>query len=73
MKTQREKWVRTIKRERVSAIIRTNDQALAAEAMQAAVDGGFKLIEFAKRDPELANLRGEARFNHLITNAGDTF
>lgn len=71
MKTQREKWVRTIKRERVSAIIRTNDQALAAEAMQAAVDGGFKMIEFTLTTPGALELVNSfSKRDGLLVGAG---
>ena len=40
-----------IARERVSAIIRTDNQALAADAMRAALDGGFRLAEFTLTTP----------------------
>jgi len=36
---------------RVSAIIRTHDQQLAGDAMQAAVDGGIRLVEFTLTTP----------------------
>jgi len=71
MDTQRERWVRAIKRERVSAIIRTKDQALAAEAMQAAVDGGFKLIEFTLTTPGALELVKEfSQRDGLLVGAG---
>lgn len=38
-------------RERASAILRTHDQQLAAEAMDAAVRGGFRVIEFTMTVP----------------------
>lgn len=41
----------TIEREKVSAIIRTQDQSLARDAMQAAVEGGFRLVEFTLTTP----------------------
>lgn len=49
--TQRERLAATILHERVSAIIRTRDQRLAHEAMDAAVAGGFRLIEFTLTTP----------------------
>ena len=38
-------------RRRVSAIIRTDDQQLAADAMAAAVAGGFRIVEFTLTTP----------------------
>ena len=35
-----------IRTERVSAIIRTEDKSLASDAMAAAIDGGFRMVEF---------------------------
>ena len=48
---RREEAVERIIVERVSAIIRTNDQALAADAMSAAVAGGFRIVEFTLTTP----------------------
>jgi len=48
MRTQ---TLQEITRHRVSAIIRTSDQQQAADAMNAAVDGGFKLVEFTLTTP----------------------
>jgi Entner-Doudoroff aldolase len=42
--------------ERASAILRTNDQRLAAEAMEAAVRGGFRVIEFTMTVPGVLEL-----------------
>ena len=71
MDTQREQSVRTIKRERVSAIIRTKDQALADEAMQAVVDGGFKLIEFTLTTPGALELVNSfSKRDGLLVGAG---
>ena len=36
---------------RISAIIRTDDQQLAADAMAAAVAGGFRIVEFTLTTP----------------------
>lgn len=47
----RQAIVASIEAARVSAIIRTNDQALAQSAMEAAVRGGFRLIEFTLTTP----------------------
>lgn len=48
---RRDAAVAMIERERVSAIIRTKDQALAHDAMQAAVAGGFRIVEFTLTTP----------------------
>jgi len=49
--TQRHVVAAAIERERVSAIIRTQDQDLAARAMEAAVAGGFRIVEFTLTTP----------------------
>ena len=60
--TRREEAVERIIAERVSAIIRTNDQALAADAMSAAVAGGFRVIEFRlRRQEKIGALRHTTR------------
>lgn len=43
--------LRAFEQHRVSAIIRTQDQGLAGEAMRAAVDGGFRIVEFTLTTP----------------------
>lgn len=48
---RRKQIAAVIQDQRVSAIIRTQDQRLAAEAMEAAVRGGFTLIEFTLTTP----------------------
>ena len=56
---------------RVSAIIRTEDRALAADAMRAAVAGGFRNIEFTLTTPGALDLIAEfAREDHLVVGAG---
>ena len=40
-----------IESRKISAIIRTDDQKLAADAMSAAVDGGFRIVEFTLTTP----------------------
>ena len=49
--SQREQVVSRIECARVAAIIRTSDRQLAAEAMEAAVDGGVKVAEFTLTTP----------------------
>ncbi len=48
---RRQGVVTRIERERISAIIRTKDQSLASDAMEAAVEGGFRMIEFTLTTP----------------------
>jgi Entner-Doudoroff aldolase len=60
-----------ILRRRVSAIIRTNDQELAAEAMRAAVGGGFRVVEFTLTTPGALELIAEfAAEADLLVGAG---
>ncbi|TPV93071.1 MAG: 2-dehydro-3-deoxyphosphogluconate aldolase [Myxococcales bacterium FL481] len=46
-----ESFVDAFKQARASAIVRTNDQRVAADAMEAAVRGGFRMIEFTLTIP----------------------
>jgi 2-dehydro-3-deoxyphosphogluconate aldolase/(4S)-4-hydroxy-2-oxoglutarate aldolase len=63
--------VAAIQRERISAIIRTPDQRLAAEAMRAAVEGGFRIVEFTFTIPGATELIAEfARRSDLLVGAG---
>lgn len=56
---------------RVSAIIRTADAELARQAMQAAVDGGFRMIEFTLTTPDAFDLIGEfSKDERLLVGAG---
>ena len=60
-----------IQSERVSAIIRTKDKSLASDAMQAAVDGGFKMVEFTLTTPGALELVAEyAGKPGLLVGAG---
>ncbi len=57
--------------ERVSAIIRSADQHIAQQAMQAAVDGGFKLVEFTLTTPGAFELIEQfAKQPQLMVGAG---
>ncbi len=49
--SRREQTVAAIQHARLSAIIRTKDQTLADQAMRAAVDGGFRVLEFTLTTP----------------------
>lgn len=63
--------VSRIQRERISAIIRTKDQSLAADAMQAAVDGGFRMIEFTLTTPGALELVNSfSKREDLLVGAG---
>lgn len=67
----RERFVNEIITRRASAIIRTADQQLAADAMRAAVAGGFTLIEFTLTTPGAFELIADfARDARLLVGAG---
>ena len=56
---------------KISAIIRTDIQKIAEQAMQAAVDGGFRVVEFTLTTPVSLNLITQFRENDdLIVGAG---
>ena len=56
---------------KISAIIRTDNQKIAEQAMQAAVDGGFRVVEFTLTTPGALNLITQFRENDdLIVGAG---
>ena len=56
---------------RVSAIVRTKDQRLAGDAMRAAVEGGFRLGEFALTTPGALELISDfAKKPDLLVGAG---
>jgi len=56
---------------KISAIIRTDDHNVAEQAMQAAVDGGFRVVEFTLTTPGSLNLITQFRENDdLIVGAG---
>lgn len=61
----------TIQQVRVSAIIRTQDQNLAFEAMTAAVSGGFVMIEFTLTTPGALELIAQfSQQANLLVGAG---
>ena len=67
----RQSALAAIERLRISAIIRTTDECLARDAMAAAVDGGFRMIEFTLTTPNALNLVKEfSRSSDLIVGAG---
>jgi len=63
--------VAAIQDQRISAIIRTNDQTLAFGAMEAAVAGGFRMVEFTLTTPGALELIKEfSRRKDLLVGAG---
>jgi Entner-Doudoroff aldolase len=64
-------FVERFGREKASAILRTNDQDKAAEAMEAAVRGGFTIIEFTLTIPGVFDLVREfSRRTELVVGTG---
>ena len=58
-------------KKKISAIIRTDDQKVAEQAMLAAVVGGFRILEFTLTTPGALNLITQFRENEdLIVGAG---
>ena len=56
---------------KISAIIRAENQKVAEQAMQAAVDGGFRVVEFTLTTPGALNPIAQFRENNdLIVGAG---
>ena len=54
-----EDFVDLLGRERASAILRTDDRGAAAAAMDAAVAGGFRVVEFTLTIPDAYGLIAE--------------
>lgn len=68
---EKEHVVNDILKRRVSAIIRTNDAGIAADAIEAAIAGGFRMVEFTLTTPDALELI--ARFSkrrELLVGAG---
>ena len=64
-------FVTLLGRERATAILRANDQAVAREAMAAAVRGGFRIVEFTLTIPGALDLIEElAARPELVVGAG---
>lgn len=60
-----------LQRHRVSAIIRTDSEDRARQAMRAAVDGGFRVVEFTMTTPGAVALISEfAAMPEIIVGAG---
>lgn len=66
-----QEFVQLFGREKASAILRTNDQEKAALAMEAAIRGGFKIIEFTLTVPGVYDLvRDFSRRDGLVVGTG---
>jgi Entner-Doudoroff aldolase len=64
-------FVELLGRKKASAILRTRDQTLAADAMQAAIRGGFRIVEFTLTIPGALELISEfAVQDGLVVGAG---
>jgi 2-dehydro-3-deoxyphosphogluconate aldolase / (4S)-4-hydroxy-2-oxoglutarate aldolase len=64
-------FVELLGRERATAILRCNDRDLAREAMNAAVRGGFRIVEFTLTIPGALDLIAEfSRRPELVVGAG---
>jgi Entner-Doudoroff aldolase len=66
-----EAFVRRLAEDRASAIIRSDSQRTAAQAMEAAVRGGFRIVEFTLTTPGALELIAEfARKPDVVVGAG---
>lgn len=68
---RRQRVAAAIARERISAIIRTTDQLVASKAIEAAVEGGFRIVEFTLTTPgALALIEAFSQRGELMVGAG---
>ena len=68
---QRQTVKEAIESESISAIIRTGEQSIASEAMEAAVEGGFRIVEFTLTTPgALELITAFSKRSSLIVGAG---
>ncbi len=66
-----EVFVEQFGRDKASAILRTNDQEKAAQAMEAAIRGGFRIIEFTLTIPGVFDLVQDfSRREGLVVGTG---
>jgi len=71
MRLDREETLAQIAAVRLGAIVRTQDRAQAAEAMRAAMRGGFRMLEFTMNTPDALGLIAEFSAQPgLIVGAG---
>ena len=67
----RKKTAEFISRERLSAIVRTTDTQVARAAIQAAINGGFRIVEFTLTTPGALALMSEfGAQKNLVIGAG---
>lgn len=68
----KENILNEIGKRRISAIIRTNQKKIASEAMQAAIAGGFRIVEFTLTTPGALQLIStfSSSYDDLIVGAG---
>ncbi len=70
-KAQRANIAAAIEHEQVSAIVRSNDRDVALRAMRAAVEGGFRMVEFTLTTPGAIELISAFREDpNLLVGAG---
>jgi 2-dehydro-3-deoxyphosphogluconate aldolase / (4S)-4-hydroxy-2-oxoglutarate aldolase len=66
-----EEFIKLLSAEKASAIIRTSNQKIAASAMEAAVRGGFRIIEFTLTVPGALELISDfSKREGLVVGAG---
>lgn len=69
--SRRQEVVRQILAARVSAVIRTDDQAVGEAAIEAAIAGGFRVVEFTLTTPgAIESIRRFAARGSLLVGAG---
>ncbi len=69
--TGRDRVIEEIRRRRVGAIIRTGQRHVAAQAVEAVVDGGFTMVEFTMTTPGALELISRfAENKSLLVGAG---
>lgn len=69
--SRRDETVQEMGRRKASAIIRTQDEGLARDAMKAAVEGGFGMVEFTLTTPNaLGLIREFSDRKDLLVGAG---
>ena len=59
-------FVERLRSARATAILRTNDPAAVAPAMTAAVEAGFRVIEFTLTNDEMAAISALARGTRIV-------
>lgn len=69
---ERESTVKALLSEKISAIIRTDNKTVAETAMEAAIEGGFKIVEFTLTTPGAMELITQFRtkYDSLYIGAG---